>query len=107
MADVFGIQPDHAGLERVGDPQRAAHLRGPVVAGQSVLYRVGDLDGVAFIAEWRHGEGRTEIFLPGAPCRKTSRLSGDGARGSRGRSPSRDPADDRPSALSRARSAFQ
>src|SRR5260221_13945205 len=63
MPDVFGIQPDHAGLERIRNPQRAAHIRGPDVAGEAILHGVGDLDGVILVAERDHGEERTEHFL--------------------------------------------
>ena len=63
MADVFRIEPDHAGLQRVGDAQRAAHVAGPDVAGQAVLHAVGDLDRVVLVAERDHGQERSEHFL--------------------------------------------
>ena len=50
MADVFGIQPDHAGLQCIGDAQRAAHVGGPDIAGEAVLHVIGDLDRVVLVA---------------------------------------------------------
>ena len=58
MADVFGIEPDHAGLQRIGHPQRAAHVAGPDIAGQAVLHAVGDLDRVLLVLERDHGQER-------------------------------------------------
>ena len=63
MADVFRVEPDHAGLQRVGDAQRAAHVVGPDIAGQAVVDVVGDLDGVGLVLEGHHGQERAEHFL--------------------------------------------
>src|SRR5439155_24160941 len=63
MADIFGVEPDHAGLPRVGHPQRAAHVAGPDVAGQAILHTVGDLDRVLLVLEGDHGQERAEYFF--------------------------------------------
>src|SRR5215468_7024682 len=34
MADIFGVEPDHAGFQRIGHAQRAAHVAGPDIAGE-------------------------------------------------------------------------
>ena len=63
MADVFRIEPDHAGLQRIGHPQRAAHVAGPDIAGQAILHAIGDLDRVVLVLEGDHGQERAEHFL--------------------------------------------
>src|ERR1700730_7567692 len=63
MADVFGIEPDHAGFQRVRDSQRTAHIAGPDIAGEAILHGIGDLDRVILIAERDHREERAEYFL--------------------------------------------
>jgi len=44
MADVFGVEPDHAGFQFVRDAQRAAHVAGPDVTGEALLHAIGDFD---------------------------------------------------------------
>src|SRR5438132_6721402 len=70
MADVFRIEPDHAGLQRIGHTQRAAHVAGPDVAGKAIAYAIGDLDGVGLVSERDYGQERAEnLFLRDAHVR--------------------------------------
>src|SRR5258708_5017323 len=65
MADVFGIEPDHAGLERVRHAERAAHIAGPDVTGEAILHAIGNSDGVALVPEGNDGQERSEYFFLG------------------------------------------
>jgi hypothetical protein len=41
---VVGVEPDHAGLDGMGDAVAALEIRGPDVGGETVLGGVGQLD---------------------------------------------------------------
>src|SRR6185437_10338108 len=50
MADVFRVEPDHAGFQRICDAQGPAHVVGPDVAGEPVFHVVGDRDRILLIS---------------------------------------------------------
>ena len=63
MADVFRIDPDHAGLERLRDAVRAADVAGPDVGRETVVDVIGHADRIRFVLERNCGQHRSEDFL--------------------------------------------
>ena len=51
MADIFGIDPDHARLQRVSKPEGAGHVIGPQIRRQAVLRVIGDVQRVRLVFE--------------------------------------------------------
>ena len=56
VPNILGIEPDHASFKGVRDAQCAAHVRGPDVTCEAILYGVRDLDGIVLIAERNYGQ---------------------------------------------------
>src|SRR5947209_17885413 len=63
MAHVFGIDPDHAGLETSRDPMRAAEIARPDITGEPVAHVVADPDSLRLILEWDDSQHGAENLL--------------------------------------------
>src|SRR5262245_57610146 len=64
MAVVLGVDPDHAGLERVRESVRAAHVVGPEIARQAVAHVVCERERLVLVLERNHGQhGPEDLFL--------------------------------------------
>ena len=69
VAHVLGVDPAHAGVDRVRHAVRSPNVVGPHVGGEAVRGRVGQADGVGLVAE-RHGDqDRSEDLLAEHPHR--------------------------------------
>ena len=65
MAHVLGVDPDHAGLERIGNAQGAAGVVGPHIPGEAIAHRVGDGHCLGFALKGDHRQHRSKDFLLG------------------------------------------
>src|ERR1700687_3456690 len=60
---VVTIDPDHAGIDALGEKVRPSHVPGPDRRRQTVRSPVGDLQRFLFVAEADAGKDRTEDLL--------------------------------------------
>ena len=67
LDDEAGVEPDHAGLQRLADPQRPRQVLGEQVADQPELGVVGRGDGLVLGVEHADRRHRPEDLLLGQP----------------------------------------
>lgn len=63
VADVVGVDPDHAGCDGVRDAVAALEVRGPDVRGQTELRGVREVHGLGLVVEGSDGHDRAEDLL--------------------------------------------
>lgn len=63
VADVVGVDPDHAGCDGVCDAVAALEVGGPDVGGQTELGGVGEFHGLGLVVEGGDGDHGAEDLL--------------------------------------------
>src|SRR5690606_16391945 len=65
VADVLGVDPDHASVELAREAVRPGDVAGPEVGGEAVVDVVGDGQRLGLVVEGQRDQHGPEDLLPG------------------------------------------